>query len=147
MLRLLRQVNKVHHDLRPDLFNLASKYTAEELHAIFTDEGTRVFVCEEHGTVLGYIFTILYDHGGDNMLVPVKELYIDDLCVDEAARGKGVATKLFKYVRPMRAKQAAIIQRHPQRLGRQRQRAGVLSQDGHDAAENQAGNHCLMRNF
>ena len=27
-----------------------------------------------------------------------KELYIDDLCVDESARGKGVATKLFHYV-------------------------------------------------
>ena len=97
VLRLLRQVNKVHHDLRPDLFNLASKYTAEELHAIFTDEGKRVFVCEERGTVLGYIFTILYDHSGDNMLVPIKEMYIDDLCVDEAARGKGVATELYKH--------------------------------------------------
>ena len=27
-----------------------------------------------------------------------KELYIDDLCVDEAARGKGVATALFRFV-------------------------------------------------
>lgn len=97
VLRLLRQVNRVHHDLRPDLFNLATKYTAEELRAIFTDEGKCVFVCEECGTVLGYIFTVQYDHSGDNMLVPIKELYIDDLCVDEAARGKGVATKLYKH--------------------------------------------------
>ena len=28
-----------------------------------------------------------------------KELYIDDLCVDEAARGKGVATCLIAHVR------------------------------------------------
>ena len=34
---------------------------------------------------------------GDNMLVPIKEMYIDDLCVDEAARGKGVATELYKH--------------------------------------------------
>ena len=27
-----------------------------------------------------------------------KELYIDDLCVDENARGGGVATALFRYV-------------------------------------------------
>ena len=27
-----------------------------------------------------------------------RELYIDDLCVDEAARGGGVATALFRYV-------------------------------------------------
>lgn len=99
VLRLLGQVNRVHHDLRPDLFNLATKYTAAELETIFADENTRVFVCEENGSVLGYVFTVLIDHQGDNMLVPVKELYIDDLCVDEAARGKGVATKLFAYVR------------------------------------------------
>ncbi len=99
VLRLLGQVNRVHHDLRPDLFNLATKYTAAELETIFADENTRVFVCEENGNVLGYVFTVLIDHQGDNMLVPVKELYIDDLCVDEAARGKGVATKLFAYVR------------------------------------------------
>ena len=101
VLRLLRQVNRVHHDLRPDLFNLASKYTAEELHAIFTDEGKRVFVCDERGTVLGYIFTILYDHNGDNMLVPIKELYIDDLCVARAWRPSCISTPS-----PMRAKQA-----------------------------------------
>lgn len=99
VLRLLEQVNRVHHDLRPDLFNLATKYIAAELEAIFADENTRVFVCEENGSVLGYVFTVLIDHQDDNMLVPVKELYIDDLCVDEAARGKGVATKLFAYVR------------------------------------------------
>ncbi len=99
VLRLLEQVNRVHHDLRPDLFNLATKYTAAELETIFADEDTRVFVCEENGSVLGYVFTVLIDHQSDNMLVPVKELYIDDLCVDEAARGKGVATKLFAYVR------------------------------------------------
>ena len=27
-----------------------------------------------------------------------RELYIDDLCVDEAARGGGVATALFRHV-------------------------------------------------
>ena len=99
VLRLLEQVNRVHHDLRPDLFNLATKYTAADLELLFADEDTRVFVCEENGSVLGYVFTVLIDHQSDNMLVPVKELYIDDLCVDEAARGKGVATKLFAYVR------------------------------------------------
>ena len=99
VLRLLEQVNRVHHDLRPDLFNLATKYTATELETIFANEDTRMFVCEENGSVLGYVFTVLIDHQSDNMLVPVKELYIDDLCVDEAARGKGVATKLFAYVR------------------------------------------------
>ncbi len=97
VLRLLEQVNAVHHNIRPDLFNLATKYTGEELQKIFSDDQKPVFVYDEGERVLGYIFTVLIDHGGDNMLVPVKELYIDDLCVDEAARGQGVATRLYEY--------------------------------------------------
>ena len=33
------------------------------------------------------------------LLTDVKTLYIDDLCVDEAERRKGVAKRLFAYVR------------------------------------------------
>lgn len=97
VLDLLEQVNLVHHNIRPDLFNLATKYTDEELQKIFENASTPVFVYEENGKVLGYIFTCLIDHSGDNMLVPIKELYIDDLCVDEAARGQHVATKLYQH--------------------------------------------------
>ena len=98
VLHLLEQVNAVHHDIRPDLFNLATKYTGEELQKIFADSSKPVFVYDDGERVLGYIFTVLIDHSGDNMLVPVKELYIDDLCVDEAARGQKIATKLYEHV-------------------------------------------------
>ena len=98
VLHLLEQVNAVHHDIRPDLFNLATKYTGEELQEIFADSSKPVFVCDDGEKVLGYIFTVLIDHSGDNMLVPIKELYIDDLCVDETARGQKIATKLYEHV-------------------------------------------------
>ena len=98
VLHLLEQVNAVHHDIRPDLFNLATKYTGEELQEIFADNSKPVFVYDDGEKVLGYIFTMLLDHSGDNMLVPVKELYIDDLCVDEAARGQKIATRLYEHV-------------------------------------------------
>ena len=98
VLHLLEQVNAVHHDIRPDLFNLATKYTGEELQEIFADDSKPVFVYDDGEKVLGYIFTMLLDHSGDNMLVPVKELYIDDLCVDEAARGQKIATRLYEHV-------------------------------------------------
>ena len=98
VLHLLEQVNAVHHDIRPDIFNLATKYTGEELQEIFADNSKPVFVYDDGEKVLGYIFTMLLDHSGDNMLVPVKELYIDDLCVDEAARGQKIATRLYEHV-------------------------------------------------
>lgn len=98
VLCLLEQVNRVHHGIRPDLFRLTTKYTGEELRRIFADDEAPVFVYDENGQVRGYIFTVLLDHSPNHMLTPIKELYIDDLCVDETARGKGVATALYRHV-------------------------------------------------
>ena len=35
----------------------------------------------------------------DNILTDVQTLYIDDLCVDEKARGQGVGRALYDFVR------------------------------------------------
>lgn len=97
--RLLRQVLKVHHDGRPDLFPASGKkYTDDELLAIFENPRTPVFVYEEDGRVAGYAFCELKVPEGHN-LVPIKTLYIDDLCVDEAFRGRHIGRALFDYVR------------------------------------------------
>jgi ribosomal protein S18 acetylase RimI-like enzyme len=95
---LLRQVNEVHHTIRPDLFKTnARKYTDDELRAIFRDPDTPVFVYEAGGEVFGYAFCILQTRRGNN-LVDGKTLYLDDLCVDEAARGRGIGTALYRFV-------------------------------------------------
>ena len=95
---LLLQVNEVHHTIRPDLFKTnARKYTDDELRAIFRDPDAPVFVYETDGRVLGYAFCILQTRRGNN-LVDGKTLYLDDLCVDEAARGRGIGTALYRYV-------------------------------------------------
>ena len=95
---LLRQVLKVHHDGRPDLFREeGKKYTDEELQGIFANPETPVFVYESDGTVLGYVFCALR-HPSGGSLNAITTLYIDDLCVDETARGKGVATALYRHV-------------------------------------------------
>ena len=98
VLHLLEQVNLIHANLRPDLVRVTTKYTGEQLAEIFQNDGTPVFVYEEGDRVLGYVFTVLIDHSGDHMLKPIKELYIDDLCVDEQFRGRHVATQLYQYV-------------------------------------------------
>ena len=95
---LLLQVNEVHHKIRPDLFKTnARKYTDDELRAIFRDPDAPVFVYETDGRVLGYAFCMLQTRRGNN-LVDGKTLYLDDLCVDSAARGRGIGTALYRYV-------------------------------------------------
>ena len=101
ILRLLVQVNMVHHNGRPDLFKgPATKYTREELAAILKDEKTPVFACvDENGRFMGYAFCQHKQMLNDNILTDIRTLYIDDICVDEAFRGTGVGRTLFEYVK------------------------------------------------
>ena len=99
IIELLHQVNMVHHKLRPDLFKpYTTKYSAQELESILVDDNTPVFVYDDGG-VQGYAFCQITEHKGDQLLQDIKTLYIDDICVDEKARGKHVGKALYEYVR------------------------------------------------
>ena len=77
IIELLHQVNMVHHVIRPDLFKPnTTKYNEQELEALLEDESKP----------------------DDKLLQNIKTLYIDDICVDEKARGKHVGTALYEYV-------------------------------------------------
>ena len=101
ILKLLIQVDMVHHNGRPDLFKgPATKYNAEELEKILADENAPVFVYEdENGKITGHAFCIHKQITGDHVLTDVKTLYIDDICVDEDARGNGVGRALYGHVK------------------------------------------------
>lgn len=95
---LLYQVHAVHAKERPDLFIPGEKkYTDEELSELMKDESRPIYVACVEGEVKGYAFCILQQASGNNM-VPVKTMYIDDLCVDEAARGQHIGRSLYEHV-------------------------------------------------
>lgn len=97
--KLLYQVHRIHSDARPDLFQPgAKKYTDDELREILADSRRPVFVAERDGAVLGYAFCVHQQHVGSHSMTDVKTLYIDDLCVDEAARGGHIGRSLYEYV-------------------------------------------------
>lgn len=113
---LLHQVLDVHHNGRPDLFKPhAVKYTDGQLADIIADDRTPVFVAVELGAgsiadpvreddgegtdrLLGYAFCQFQRHVDDNILTDILTLYIDDLCVDEAQRGRHVGNALYRHV-------------------------------------------------
>ena len=96
---LLYQVNMVHHLLRPDLFKPhTTKYSEQELALLLKDESKPIFVYDD-GTVLGYAFCQVSEIKNNLLLEDIKTLYIDDICVDENARGKHVGKALYEYVR------------------------------------------------
>ncbi len=100
ILDLLIQVDMVHHNGRPDIFKgPATKYNEEELRAILADEETPVFVCtDEKDEPLGHAFCIHKQFKDDNVLTDIHTLYIDDICVDEKARGQHVGQALYEHV-------------------------------------------------
>ena len=98
--RLLFFFFLIHHQGRPDLFKAgARKYSDAELEAILRDDSRPVFAAiGDDGEVLGYAFCVFQQKLGDNILTDIKTLYIDDLCVDEKARGQHIGKSLYEYV-------------------------------------------------
>lgn len=99
IIELLHQVNMVHHVIRPDLFKpYTTKYNEQELLAILDDDSKPIFVYDD-GEVKGYAFCQLSEVKDNLLLQDNKTLYIDDICVDEQARGQHVGKALYEYVR------------------------------------------------
>ena len=99
IIELLHQVNMVHHVLRPDLFKPhTTKYNQQELATLLYDDNNPIFVFD-NGIVLGYAFCQVSEIRNHQLLEDIKTLYIDDICVDEQARGQHVGKALYEYVR------------------------------------------------
>ena len=100
VLALLSQVLEIHAKIRPDVFVPGTtKYSLIELLRIFSDDRTPVYVAvDEDEVVIGYAFCQIQEPPIKSNLVRFRALYIDDLCVDEAARGQHVGQALFDFV-------------------------------------------------
>ena len=99
IIELLHQVDMVHHVIRPDLFKPnTTKYNEQELEALLSNDSNPIFVYDD-GQVQGHAFCQINEVKGHHLLQDIKTLYIDDICVDETARGKHVGKALYEYVR------------------------------------------------
>ena len=88
IIRLLHQVNMVHYEKRPDLFKpYTTKYDEQELEALLGDDSKPIFVYDD-GEVLGHAFCQISEVKDHRLLQDAKNLYIDDICVEETARGR-----------------------------------------------------------
>lgn len=86
LLGLLEQILSVHHQVRPDIFKESGgKYSKEELKQLMAQEHTPIFVYEnEDGQVLGHLFVTIKEVSDNPVLHPIRTLFIEDLCVDQA---------------------------------------------------------------
>lgn len=107
LLALLLQVGQVHHRIRPDIFpDGMQKYDSAALQTLLEDPSRPIYVAVEEAQVQGYCFCVIKDlQIGD---VRRLEFYIDDLCVDENHRRKGVAQALYRHA----LEQARLLRCH-----------------------------------
>lgn len=99
LLALLEQVESVHQKGRPDLFREHGiKFTACELLEIIADDTRPVFVAVYEGCVVGYVFCIITETKGSTMLFDMKNVHLEDVCIDESCRGMGIGGLLMEYV-------------------------------------------------
>ena len=106
IIELLHQVCNIHADIRPDLFiHGGTKYSTEDLHEIIIDDKRPIYVAvDDSDEVLGYCFCQYKETEGSRCIKPFTQLFIDDLCVDEKARGQKVGQKLFEHVKEVAKK-------------------------------------------
>ena len=98
MIALLYQVGGVHHDIRPDIFREnAIKYTPVQLEELLQNPSLPIFLCDDGGKVAGYCFCQIRHYENSTVLTDRKELYIDDLCVEENRRGQHIGSILYDH--------------------------------------------------
>ena len=101
IIELLGQVLQIHADIRPDVFIPGTtKYTVDELRELLKDEEKPIYIAaNEEDVCVGYAFCQLQEQPFSNNMVQFKSLFIDDLCVDQLARGQHIGESLFEYVK------------------------------------------------
>ncbi len=95
--RLMSQVHRLHVEGRPDLYCEAEHiYTEEQFHEMINEEDSITVLAEEEDIVLGICMVSFRKR---TCMIDRRTAYMDDLCVDESARGKGIGRKLFEYAK------------------------------------------------
>ena len=99
LLGLLEQILSVHHQVRPDIFKESGgKYSEEELEQLMAQDKTQIFVYENaDGQILGHLFVTIKEVSDNPVLHPIKSLFIEDLCVDQATRGQKIGDQLYQF--------------------------------------------------
>ena len=103
--RLMAQVHQLHVNGRPDLYiDVEHIYSFEQFKEMVENEDMITILAEEENHVIGICMISMRAR---TCMVKRRTAYMEDLCVDETCRGKGVGKKLFLYAKDLAAKMGA----------------------------------------
>ena len=97
---LRKQVNDLHTAGKPEIFKKGfSKELSDHIYTIFADPRQKIVVYEIDGAICSFA-VINHITKPENPFMYVRDyLDIDEFCVDEAYRRRGLATEMIAFIR------------------------------------------------
>ena len=97
---LKKQIHADHVRNAPDFYrDVEEPLTAEEYNACLDPSSRRcAYVLADGGWIVAYAFTQVLEFQNHSFIHDHKQLFLDDLCVDEALRGRGYGKRLMQEI-------------------------------------------------
>jgi len=103
--RLMAQVHQLHVNGRPDLYiDVEHIYSFEQFKEMVENEDMITILAEENENIIGICMVSMRSK---TCMVKRRTAYMEDLCVDESYRGKGIGRELFLYAKEKAIKMGA----------------------------------------
>ena len=97
---LRKQVNDIHVAGRPDIFKPGFNEELKNfIFEVWNDAAKGIVVAEEEDRIVGFAIINAIDKPENPFMFARRYLDIDEFCVDENDRRKGVATQLIAFVK------------------------------------------------
>jgi ribosomal protein S18 acetylase RimI-like enzyme len=95
--KLQKQVHEIHTQERPDHYKTAqTTLDYDYFQNLIENDNARVFVLEHEKQIVAYTILSIKQPVDRPIIVPKKNVFMDDLGVDYMVRGKGIGRLLFK---------------------------------------------------
>ena len=98
ILFLEEQVLKMHSKSRPDWIG-KNPLTYDYIKSIVEGNNGKIFVAELENQIIGHCIVFIREIKNHHLFHDMTNIEIDDLCVDEKYRKKGIGKKLFEEVK------------------------------------------------
>ena len=97
ILRLKKQVHDFHYSNRSDFYKASNcPFDKKDFENLLKNQDNKVFIVENQNHICGYAFVKVIKFDNNQLIKDHSRLYIDDLCIDENLRGKGIGQFLMR---------------------------------------------------
>lgn len=97
---IMKQVQQMHIDWRPDIYRYSETVLPFEIYEQAVNDKT-FFVAEYEGNIAGTLF-IIYRHIENPNQVTRNIIYVDSIAVDEKYRRKGIGHAFFDFLKELK---------------------------------------------